>query len=225
MWSIVNSQLKGSSGLKTTQLTFSINGSPTSDSKKIADALNTYFLNIPNVLNLPPANDNYNPDSSSSASVFLAPFSDNEINLLLKKLKNNLSSGVDDIPNMLIKNCDFLLKPFCHLINISFSNGVFPSVLKLAKTIPVFKKGVKSDMANYRPISILPTFSKLFEFAFCKRLNSFLHKNNLICSAQNGFCKNKCTEDGIHALIQLISESLNEKKIRVSRFFRSKQGI
>ena len=60
---------------------------------------------------------------------------------------------------------------------MSLSNGIFPDKLKIAKIIPIFKAGDKHKFTNYRPVSILPHLSKVFEKAFYNRLNSFVEKN------------------------------------------------
>ena len=69
-----------------------------------------------------------------------------------------------------------------YLVNLSFTIGEFPSLCKIATVIPLFKKGDPFDCSNYRPISLLSTFSKIFEKCVYKRVYSFLEKNNLILS-------------------------------------------
>ena len=65
--------------------------------------------------------------------------------------------------------------------------GVFPSVLKTAKVVPVFKKDSKLDDSNYRPISLLPNIEKILEKLMYKRLDTFLNNNNIIYNLQFGF--------------------------------------
>ena len=90
------------------------------------------------------------------------------------------------------------------LINDSFLCGIFPSKLKWAKAIPVFKKGSRQDKDNYRLISVLSTFSKIFEKAVFKRLYGYLESRNILYPLQFGF-RQKCSTN--HALIQ-ITESI-----------------
>ena len=90
------------------------------------------------------------------------------------------------------------------LINDSFLCGIFPSKLKWAKVIPVFKKGSRQDKDNYRLISVLSTFSKIFEKAVFKRLYGYLESRNILYPLQFGF-RQKCSTN--HALIQ-ITESI-----------------
>ena len=96
------------------------------------------------------------------------------------------------------------ISPFiATLINKSIISGTFPSQLKYAKVFPVFKGGSKSDPSNYRPISILPTISKIFEKHVNKHLMNYLNKYNLIHKSQSGFRqKHSCQT----ALVKLIDQ-------------------
>ena len=91
-----------------------------------------------------------------------------------------------------------IVKPLTHIVNTSFKTGVFPDILKIAKVIPVFKSGI-----NYRPISLLPQFSKILETLFNSRLSAFIGKNNIINPSQYGFRENMFTN---YALTELINE-------------------
>ena len=74
------------------------------------------------------------------------------------------------------------------LFNNSLSEGTFPECFKTAKSIPIFKSGDSNPTVNYRPISVLPFLSKLFEKLMCARLDSYLKSNNILCTNQFGFC-------------------------------------
>ena len=73
-----------------------------------------------------------------------------------------------------------IFKPFTHICNNYFENGVFPSKMKIAKVVPIFKAGDKSSFNNYRPISLLPQFSKIVEKLFNARLNAFIEKHDTL---------------------------------------------
>src|SRR6218665_1761382 len=77
--------------------------------------------------------------------------------------------------------------PLAEIINCSFSAGEFPQALKIAKVIPIYKKGERDDLTNYRPISILPYFSKYFEKLMYNRLYEYIVKNNILFPTQHGF--------------------------------------
>ena len=86
-----------------------------------------------------------------------------------------------------------IIKPFTHICNNSFENGVFPSKMKIAKVVPIFKAGDKSSFNNYRPISLLPQFSKIVEKLFNARLDAFIEKHDTLTSSQYGFRSNMST--------------------------------
>ena len=92
----------------------------------------------------------------SSISFFTSPSDKTEIENVISSLDSNKSVGPNSIPTKILK----LLKndissQLSEIFNISFSSGVFPSILKIAKVIPIHKKDSKLDFSNYRPISLL----------------------------------------------------------------------
>ena len=82
---------------------------------------------------------------------------------------------------------DSIATPLIHIFNLSFAQGVVPSQLKIAKIIPIFKSGDPLSVDNYRPISLLSSFSKILEKIMCNRLTEHLELNNFICTEQFGF--------------------------------------
>ncbi|KAK3919134.1 RNA-directed DNA polymerase from mobile element jockey [Frankliniella fusca] len=101
---------------------------------------------------------------------------------------------MDQITNKIIKLCEDELIPIIKdLVNISFQQGKVPSRLKIARVLPVFKKGAKDDVSNNRPISILPPISKIFEMAFRVRIINYLDTLDFLTNKQYGFRKNTNT--------------------------------
>jgi hypothetical protein len=91
--------------------------------------------------------------------MFVTPITEKEILGVTGKLKNKYSSGFDGIPVLLIKHrVQHIIKPLTFIFNLSLSTGTFPNLMKIAKVHPIFKKGRKLDVSNYKPISILPVF-------------------------------------------------------------------
>ena len=89
------------------------------------------------------------------------------------------------------------------LINKSIEYGTYPSKLKLAKVIPIYKSGDESDPSNYRPISLLSIFNRIFEKMMYNRLKSFIEKCNILHDSQYGFREKRSTE---HAILDIINE-------------------
>ena len=101
------------------------------------------------------------------------------------------------------------LVQFYH-INRVFSEGVFPNILKIAKMVPLFKKSDKSKPKNYRPISLLPQFSKILEQLIKNRLLKLLDKFNIITKCQYGF-RNKIST--AYALVDVIGTDCENLKL------------
>lgn len=156
--------------------------------------------------------------TAPNISLYLAPTTQQEVKTILDNLKCN-AAGIDDIPPKLLKiTSNIIANPLSYLINLAFTQGVFPDNLKIAKVIPVYKKGDKKDVNNYRQVSVLPAFSKVYEKAVSCRLASFLDNNNLLTDYQHGFRQNRSTET---ALIQFTSHLYNylDTKFHVAGVF------
>ena len=120
--------------------------------------------------------------------IFLECTDKGEIANIISSLNSNMSSGPNSKPYrilFILKN--EISKQLADLFNISFITGVFPSVLKTVKVVPVFKKDSKLDYRNYHPISPLSNIEKILEKLIYKRLYKFLNKNNAIYNLQFGF--------------------------------------
>ena len=74
-----------------------------------------------------------------------------------------------------------------HICNVSFQTGVFPNKMKIPKVIPLYKSGEKNVFTNYRPISLLPQFSKILDKLYNNRLDMFINKCNILSPSQYGF--------------------------------------
>ena len=121
--------------------------------------------------------------------------------ILIKKLKKRKSSGCDDIPiQLIVDGASELATPLTYLINRSMRESVFPTSEKCAKVTLVYKSGEKRMMDNYRPMSVLPVFSKVLEQVVYKQLYSYLEANKLQSEKQFGFRQRSSTQ---HAVIIL----------------------
>ena len=128
-------------------------------------------------------------------------------------LKANKSSGYDDISADVVKSVsDEIFVILKHIFNISLAKGDFPGKLKIARVTPIFKKGNNTLVSNYRPISVLPCFSKLLECIVYNRLYKFLVENNILYQKQFGFQMAHSTEPAILQLVNQITEAFSQGK-------------
>ena len=118
-----------------------------------------------------------------------------EVKKHLKQLKRKKAEGIDEIPNCILRDCAHeLAPPIAHIINLSLKSAQIPEDLKTAKITPIFKDGEKSKYTNYRPISVLPTISKILERCVYNQFIRHLESHNLLSSQQYGFRKKRCTK-------------------------------
>ena len=191
-WSYINSILKGDKN-KHFPSQILINDKLITNSKDICDCFNSYFTNLGTNLSkgIPSSTNPLNNVIFLHHSVFFTPTNHFEIEKIINNLKIT-SPGYDDIHPKIIKQISMIIAmPLSHIINCSLISGIVPSKLKIAKVIPIFKNGHRDDMYNYRPIYVLPCFSKILEKIIANRLLSFLLKYNILYDHQFGFIPGK----------------------------------
>ena len=161
--------------------------------------------------------------NESSATIFLQPTDKEKITNNISSLNSNKASGPNSIPyriSFLLKN--EISKQLPDLFNISFITGVFPSVLKTAKVVPVFEKHSKLDYNNYRPISLLSNIEKILEKLMYKRLYIFLNNNNAIYNLKFGFRQQYSTSHALINVTENIRKALDDGNIGCGVFEVSK---
>ena len=209
---------------------FLIDNITISDKREIANRFNDYFTNIgPTLSRNIPSNSadpmQYLENLNSRNSLYLQSATPEEITRIIKNLKDS-SSGYDDITATIIKNtCQFYLRPLVHIINLSLLQGVFPNELKIARVVPLYKSGDSRLISNYRPVSILTNFSKLFEKVMYSRLLDFLNKYNILHDSQFGFRKNHNTISAIIVLIEKILNGFNNNDCTLGIFIDYKKAF
>ena len=125
--------------------------------------------------------------------MFINPVNVTELSEIILSL-NNSSPGWDGLDtNIMKKSSGLIVHPLVYAINLCIEQGIFPKELKIAKIIPIYKSNDKQLITNYRPISILPVFSKLLERVLHNRLLSFVDCKNIIYDYQFGFRRNHGT--------------------------------
>ena len=164
--------------------------------------------------------------SQNPESMFLASVEESEVINIVRNCKNKKYTGYDGIDMTIIKQVIYhIIKPFTHIGNNSFENGVFPSKMKIAKVVPIFKAGHKSSFNNYRPISLLPQFSKIVEKLFNARLDAFIEKHDTLTSSQYGFRSSMSTSLALLELTEEITSALDHKKSTIGVFIDLKKAF
>ena len=192
------------------------NGNLISDPKQIADAFNDFFVNIGDTgpLNANPIADfeQYMPAKPNCNLKFHSVTVDN-VSRIIDSLKPKTSSGVDSISNKLIKYVkDVILEPLTVIINQMLNLGIFPDLLKISKVIPIYKKNDNTIFSNYRPISLLPSISKVFEKIILDQITTYLDSNNLIHKHQYGFRKNHSTEYAALHIVNYLNYEMDRNR-------------
>ena len=144
---------------------------------------------------------------------------ENEVLKQIQALKIKKSPGHDDIKPSIIKaSYSFLVKPLTYIYNLSFYSGVVPDIWKIAKVIPIFKSGDRSDTNNYRPISLLSCFEKIMERLLAKRILSFVRKHKILYRLQFGFREGHSTTHALLEPLEKIYTNLDDGKFCVGIF-------
>uniref|UniRef100_A0A1B6HDX7 Reverse transcriptase domain-containing protein n=1 Tax=Homalodisca liturata TaxID=320908 RepID=A0A1B6HDX7_9HEMI len=214
LWQIINSERK-SKDEKSLPLALDIHGKHVQEPKLIADHLNTFFTNIAhetiqlnghtNLQKITPA-ENFNVPT-----LILQPTNREEMTKLIQSLKVKTSTGYDNVSTRLLKICkEELVDPLTEIINSSFSQGIFPSALKIAKVYPKYKQGPTTQPSNYRPISLIPTFSKVIEKLVLNRILEHLSMNQLLTPYQHGFLPGRSTTTALISLVEFLADQLED---------------
>jgi len=198
--------------------TIESNGDVITDPVNIANAFNKYFVNVgPTVESKIPASDIPYTEylkKSVKNSFYLSPVKTYEISDIIKSLDLNKSLGPNSIPIFILKLCQgFFSTNLEKIINLSFKTGIFPELCKIAKVIPIFKKENPLLCKNYRPISLLPIFSKIFEKLIYIRMYKYLDTNNLLYDKQFGFRSKHSTNHALISLTESIKKHLDNKEL------------
>ena len=188
------------------------------DPKEIANAFNSYFINIgPSVASHIVTDVSYKDYlSENHATTMKMKFVKEEaVDSIINKLKNKTSRGIDGISNQILKIAKAeLLRPLTFLINQMIHTGTYPQQLKIAKVTPILKANDKEHFSNYRPILLLPSISKIC--VIYQQLMKYLLENKLLSSQQYGFRANHSTELAALNLIDRLTYDLNNGKIPVN---------
>ena len=200
------------------------------DKQEISNSMNEHFCNIGNKLQsgIPDYGHKYRDymPQRINNSFYLQPITTDDILLEIKRLKHNKSPGHDLIGSKVVKLCpEIFAMNLAKIYNWGIENGKYPDDLKIAKVIALYKKGVKFDPNNYRPISLLSLFDKIFEKILCRRLVSFLEQNKILYCYQYGFRKLYSTVLALIEITDYIKRLLDEKNYVISVFIDFKKAF
>ena len=221
-WSIMKSVI-GKHKQSSIQKIFKLNDNTTTDNKKIiSDKFNDFFINVgPNLAKAIPKSSKsplYCMKETALESIFLEPVTEEELNKLIRNLKDS-ANGWDDLGSKFIKlSLDLIVTPLSYICNQSLQEGIFPRQLKIANVIPLYKSDDPSCFNHYRPVSLLCILSKVFEKVMYSRLLSFLEKMKIIYANQFGFRKYHSTYMALMVLVNKITQSLEKGEFVVGVF-------
>ncbi len=163
-------------------------------------------------------NDNF-PQNKKQTQLFFQEVNSSEISSIINQLKPKKSTGYDNVSNYVVKCIRASISiPLTIIINHGIRTKEFPDEFKIAKVMPIFKKGDTESMTNYRPISLLPTFSKVFEKVIEKQLRQYMYENNYLSKNQFGFRKNHETSHIVMAVQDSIKRAKSKGLISLAIF-------
>ena len=227
-WEIIKSVINNNKKSKKTNEHFKINNTVTNDEKIIANSFNKFFVNIgSNLARKIPTVDGNILDciTRNPHSIFLKEIEVNEIKNIISTMKEN-SPGDDGItPKILKKTSHLYLEPLQHILQLSLSQGIFPKELKLAKIVPLYKNGDEMELNNYRPISILPAFSKILERLMYNRCINFFDNFGVLHNLQFGFRQKHGTNLAMIHLIDKIASEINDNNVVMGLFIDLKKAF
>ena len=217
-WQMINSLLnRKKSRIKINKL-IDENGQEITNDNDIADKFNEYFSNIASNLKSgieKDASNNYGAflKNAVSNSIYVRPVQPQEVNDIIGKLKNKTTLDTKISAIKLASNDLKFNQALSKIITSSLNEGIFPDELKLARVVPIHKEGSKTDVSNYRPISLLTSFSKIYEKIMHNRIVEFMDANNSLHEMQYGFRSGRSCEHALLTAKNILLESLNKKQI------------
>ncbi|MEL6988783.1 MAG: reverse transcriptase family protein, partial [Bacteroidota bacterium] len=176
--------------------------------------LNKYFASIGPLLSSKfPPSDQSSMIRKIDNTMVIFPTNELEVSKILNRMKNKKSFGYDGISNEILKCCSPVIEGFlARAFNKALSEHIFPDNLKIAKVIPLLKKGNRDVLENYRPISLLSSLSKVFESLLYKRMLNFCNRNNILSPNQYGFRSKRSCIDAILSVTECIRDQVDKKQ-------------
>ena len=159
-------------------------------------------------------------------SLFMRPTDEKEIEQKIKAMKDNKALGPNSIKTKILKvHSNTLSQTLAELIKLSLNQGKFPTVLKIAKVVPIHKGGDKSECDHDRPIPLISNVSKLIEKTVHERLYSFLEKEQVLFEGQFGFTNNRSTTDALTDITERITDARDKGIYACAAFLDFKKAF
>ena len=223
-WATINDILSRKKVKREFPEYFIIKKNHVSNKQVIADEFNEFFTNIG-----PKLSNDIKSNCSLTYKSFLKKnitttfnfdiIEEKTVRDTINDLQSKSSCGHDNISTILLKSLiPSIGSALTLIINQSLCTGIFPNRLKIAKVLPLYKKGDSHLFDNYRPISLLPAVSKIFEKIVYKQLYTYFTKNNLIYNSQYGFRQLHSTELAALEFSDRITNNLNNGEIPIAIF-------
>ena len=224
-WRIINDVLRPNKIHKKQNIIkkLIINNTTYENSQDISNIFNDHFVSIgrnmaESVVSGPNDHKKYLSHLNVPNSFFFTPVTPNETHVIINSLKNK-SSNLNTVSTRALKFVSKIISiPLTNIINNSFTSGIFPDSLKVARVTPIYKEDKKTDFNNYRPISVLPIMSKVFEKLAYKQLYNFLNINALLENKQYGFRAHRSTTQAILNFMDYLYNNLDKNKLVFSIF-------
>ena len=192
--------------VKHTANEFLIDNNATADNKIIVDSFGAYFHSVPITIKssiVKPNVDLLRHIPVTLKSMYLYFANEKEIEHIIRSLKS--SNDKFEWSTFFLKlGISYFARIIKKLFNQCLCESVYPSILKVARITPIFKKGKRSLVGNYRPVSVLPVLNKIFEKLIFKRLDSFIESNNVLSDSQHGFRAGRSTDTASLELVRCI---------------------
>ena len=221
-WKCINNLIGKGTKVNRVIEKLNVNGVIVEDAVKIADAFNQYFSSIGvNIANSIQNSNNHPMDYMSGTflnSFVFFPVTSRDVENVIKSLKNK-SCNVDALPVTILKIISYVISPvLSSIINCSLSTGSFPRSLKTARVVPIHKKGDLAEIGNYRPVSILPVYSKIFEKVVYRQVYKYLEKYSVLAKTQYGFRSGRSTIQAILKFMNYVYSILDNNDNVLSIF-------
>ncbi len=230
LWKFLNNIINRKSITRPLPKYFIKENNKITNDENIADGFNDFFTNIGPRLaeKINGSNKHFKEylDKNTINSIYLDPASNEEILGIVSNLNNKHSLDKDGINASTVKTIiTAVLEPIKHICNLSLSSGIFPDEMKVAKVIPLYKANDNKEFSNYRPVSLLPQFSKILEKIINNRIKRFITANNVLADEQYGFRDNHSTACALIDLVETLSNSFDKGNFGIGVFIDLKKAF